>query len=119
MKILPIMSRGVPFVRGDDTLEMVPMQVWRDAKGSTVIRLGKNAYFFDEDGKYDGSEHKATEGRSADKTLTASLEASSRNRGLPPEEAYYPEGTPAHARETAAWPAAAKIPGGKVYTVKH
>jgi hypothetical protein len=118
MKILPMMSRGVVLVHEDGTFEMAPMQVWRSGSGQTVIRLGNNAYFFQDSGKYDGSEHRIVEGSDLDKALPVALAESSANKGLAPEVAYYPEGTPGHARETSAWPAAKHHPGGKPYLVK-
>ena len=50
------MSKGVVFVHEDGaTFEMVPLQVFI-CGSQTVIRIGRNALFFDKDGKFDGSE---------------------------------------------------------------
>ena len=115
MKVLPMMSRGVVFVREDETVELAPMQVWHTRSG-THVRIGRNVYFFNPDGSYDGSEHKVH----ADKRreLEEALRQSGDNKGLAPEEPYHPDGSPGHREETAAWPFARHQPGGKSYLVR-
>lgn len=110
MKILPCMSKGVLFLHEDGvTFEMAPFQVWRGASGQTVIRIGNNTFFFSSEGRFDGTEHKCghieAESIEAD-AIRAALEQGARNRGLAPEEAYYPPGTPGFVEETRAWPEA-------------
>lgn len=101
-----MMSKGVVVVHEDGTFELAPMQVWRNNKGSTVIRLGRNTFFFNEDGTYDGSEHKAgpfpAESPEA-KAITEALEVAGKSKGLAPEDPYYQPGTPGWQRETQAW----------------
>ncbi len=51
MKVLPTMSRGIVLLHEDGkTFEMAPFQVFRSASGSTIIRIGRTALFFDADG---------------------------------------------------------------------
>jgi len=119
MKILPMMSRGVPFVREDETVELAPMQVWLTKSGPR-IRIGRNVYFFNPDGSFDGSEHKLVTANVAKRhEVNEALQRSGENKGLAPEEAYYPEGSPGHREETAAWPFAKHAPGGKNYALKN
>jgi hypothetical protein len=108
-----MMSRGVVLVHSDQTIEMAPMQVWFTRTGAR-IRIGRNVYFFDADGRYDGSEHKMSfaHGSDAQRAVDEALRQSRENKGLAPEEAHYQEGTPGHREETAAWPFARAIPGG-------
>lgn len=121
MKILPCMSKGVVLVHEDGSFEMAPFQVFR-TKDATVVRLGRNAYFFDDGGRFDGSEHQL-DGVSGmdDPKLAAVNEAltlSGKNKGIPPDRAYYPPGTPGYERETATWSGAEPDPSGQNYLLK-
>ena len=121
MKILPCMSRGVVLVHEDDSFEMAPFQVFR-TKDATVFRIGRNAFFFDDDGRYDGSEHQLDGVYGMDDPKLAAvneaLNLSGENKGLPPDKAYYPQGTPGYDRETAAWVNARPDLSGQNYVVK-
>ena len=115
MKILPMMHRGVALVHDDGvTIEMAPMQIWRQKNGTTVLRLGRNTFYFNDDGTYDGSEHAMNAGSPQ---LEEALKISAENRGLAPDTPYFPPGSPGHAEETRAWPSAKHQAGGKVYEV--
>lgn len=56
MKILPFCRSAEPFVHEDGTVELAPFQVFRSPNGGTVMRLGRNTYWFDEQGRYTGCE---------------------------------------------------------------
>lgn len=121
MKILPTMSRGVVFLHEDGkTFEMTPLQVFHGGGGQTIIRIGRNALFFDKDGKFDGTES-SVDGISPDSPEAAMLreafEVQGRLRGLPPEEPYFQPGTPGHAAETRAWGSVRVEPSGESYVV--
>ena len=119
MKILPMMSRGVVLVHEDESIEMAPMQIWH-TKNGTRLRIGRNVYFFNLDGSYDGSEHRMTYARGSDKEreMDAALTLSGENKGFAPEVPHYPPDTPGHQAEVAAWPYAEHIPGGRSYELK-
>lgn len=123
MKILPTMSKGVVFVHEDGkTFEMAPLQVFIGGSGQTVIRIGRNALFFDKDGRFDGTEsHVAGFGPDSEeaRVIREAFEAQGEYKGLPPEEPYFQEGTPGHAAEVRAWASARREDGGKLYTAVH
>ncbi len=120
MKILPTMSKGVVFVHEDGkTFEMAPLQVFIGGGGQTVIRIGRNALFFDKDGRFDGTESSVS-GLSPDspeaKAIREAFEAQGEHKGLPPDEPYFRPGSPGHAAEVRAWASARKEDGGRLYT---
>jgi hypothetical protein len=129
MKILPTMCKGIVLVHEDGkTFEMAPLQVFISGR-STVIRIGRNALFFNQDGSFDGTESSVS-GLSPDSPEAAlireAFELQGRCKGLPPEEPYFAAGTSGYAAETRAWPAATReYDGGKTYiaapksSVKH
>jgi hypothetical protein len=124
VKILPVMSRGVVYVHEDgETFEMAPLQVFRGDGGQTVVRIGRNCLFFDESGRFDGTEsHPAGIAPDSEvaQRIRAAFDAQGQNRGLPPDEPYFQPGTRGHAAETRAWPAAQRErDGGGVYTMVH
>ena len=50
-------SSGEVFMAEDGTLHEVPFEVIPTEDGWLVIRIGRNTYWFNEKGEYDGSEH--------------------------------------------------------------
>jgi len=123
MKILPTMSKGIVLVHEDGkTFEMAPLQVFISAGGSTVIRIGNNALFFDKDGKFDGTESHVS-GMDRDSPEAAMLREAFKlqgeYKGLPPDVAYFQPDSPGYAAETRSWPAAKKEDGGQLYTAIH
>lgn len=106
MKLLPMMSRGVPFVHEGPEgcfLTMVPMQVWRSRRGATILRIGSNTFYFDPDGKFDGTEHKIGGPPEAIERLHKALDESGKNRGLAPDEPYFEPGSDGWEDEVRAW----------------
>jgi hypothetical protein len=115
MKILPMMHKGVVLLHEDGaTIEMAPMQIWRQKDGTTVLRLGRNAFYFNEDGSFDGSEHAMDPAKAT--LIDDALKLARENRGLAPDTAYHVPGTPQYLDETRAWPTARRQTGGKIYT---
>lgn len=123
MKILPMMSKGVVFVHEDGkTFEMAPVQVFISGSGrQTVIRIGHNTLYFNQDGTFDGSEARVTgiHKRSPEAELIReAFELQGKNKGLPPDEPYFVPGTPGYDNETRPWPTAKQeADTGDVYTV--
>ena len=108
MKILPVLRSVIPFVTTDDTgkvtVHRLPLQVFRSGS-ATIVRIGENALFFEEGGKFDGFE--AALRSPDDATLAAyddASEESEASRGMPPAAAYFMPGTTGHTAETRAWP---------------
>lgn len=104
------MSRGIVFVHEDGkTFEMAPLQVFISGGGQTVIRIGRNALFFNQDGTLDGSESHVS-GLTPDSPEVAliqqAFELQGQNKGLSPDDPYFVSGTPGHAAETRSWGAA-------------
>lgn len=91
----------------DGTFEMAPMQIFRLPKtGMTVLRLGRNAFFFDKDGHYDGSECKLPDETSIEDTeeIRKAFERAALNHGRVPAEPYFrPERGEAEV-EQSGWP---------------
>ena len=107
MILKPSMSAGIVMVHDDGiAFDVVPFQVFQLSSGATIIRIGRNALWFDPDGAFDGTEHRLPAGVDpvVQKMLVASLEMAQKNRGKPPEESYFRPGAPGHASETASWP---------------
>ena len=121
MKIMPMMSRGVPFVIETEEeqgfVTMLPMQVWRATTGQTLLRIGNNLFVFDEDGSFDGTEHKCHGPPEAEKAMNEILDKSGENKGLAPDEPYFSPGSPGWEREVLAWKDAKHQPMGQNYTV--
>jgi hypothetical protein len=88
------------------TFEVLPLSVFRLRAGGTVIRIGRTTYWFNENGRYDGPEFQADGAmpEAEQKLLAEALAAGKHNRDRAPETAYFAEGTPGHASETAIWP---------------
>ena len=121
MRILPTMSKGVVFVHEDGkTFEMAPLQVFISGK-QTVIRIGRNTLYFDQDGAFDGSESH-TSGLAMDSPEAARIreafDLQGQNKGLAPDEPYHTPGTTGYANETRAWATAKQEEdNGKLYMV--
>lgn len=123
MKILPMMSRGVVFVHEDGkTFEMAPFQIFIGGSGQTVLRIGSNAFFFDKNGKFDGTESHVA-GHAPDSPAASlfkqAFDLQGQNQGLAPDKPYFTPGTPGHEAETRGWGAARPDPagGGDTYVV--
>jgi len=123
MKILPAMSKGIVLVHEDGkTFELAPFQVFISGGGQTVIRIGRNAIFFDKDGRFDGTEsHPA--GTDIDspeaKRIREAFEVQGQYKGLPPDEPYFQPGTKGHTEETRAWANARQENSGQTYVAAH
>ena len=101
MKILPMQSRGIVLMHEDGkTIEMAPMQVFRQRNGNTIIRIGRNTLHFLEDGTFDGEECACSAGAKQEE-IVAALQQSAANQGQPPETTYFEEGTRGWEDETA------------------
>ena len=105
MKIEPMMSRGIVLMHADGKFEMAPMQVFKSSTGQTVIRIGNNALFFDENGSFDGSECvcPANVTKAQMHRVGAAIAQQAENEGLAPSAPYFEPGSNGHAAETAAW----------------
>ncbi len=119
MKIMPTMCKGIVLMHEDGkTFEMAPLQVFISAGGSTVIRIGNNALFFDKDGKFDGTESHIA-GMTPDspelKLLHEAFEPQGKYKGLHPDVAYFTPGTPGYEAETRSWPTAKREGGDQMY----
>jgi hypothetical protein len=116
MKILPHMSKAVVLLHEDGkTFEMAPFQVFQAWEGQTIIRIGRNTFFFDKDGKFDGTEC-AVAGLEFDspeaRMIQQAFDLQGEYKGLAPETPYFEPGSPGYAHETRAWPTAkAEAPG--------
>jgi len=122
VKIMPTMCKGIVLAHGDGkTFELAPLQVFIGATGQTIIRIGRNALFFDKNGNFDGTEsHIAPMAPDSPelKLLHEAFEFQGKNKGLPPDQPYFRPGTPGHAAETRSWPAGKREDGGQMYLVK-
>ena len=103
MKINPCMSRGICFRLPDGSVAMLPLHIFRSA-GSTVIRLGDTALFFDDDGRFDGEELHAVGAQPGDlerlrEAIMPALAQSAQNQGEAPESFYFEVGSPGRERE--------------------
>lgn len=119
MKILPTMSKGVVLLHEDGrTFEMAPFQVFLSGGGQTCIRIGRNAFFFERDGSFDGSECKVS-GINQDSpeayTIQNAFNEQGRNKGMAPEAPYFAPGSKGHTAETQGWPLARQEASGKTY----
>ncbi len=108
MKILPVLRCVIPFVTADDagevTVHRLPLQVFRGGSGGTIVRIGDNALFFEESGKFDGFESALPSYEAAVVAYAEASEESQATRGMPPAKAYYQPGTTGHTAETRSWP---------------
>lgn len=108
MKILPCLSRGIVLLHEDGkTFEMAPLQVFRGPGGGTVLRIGRNALFFNIDGRFDGSECRIEpcDPKSPDaKALMDAFHEQEQNKNCSPDTTYFQPGTPGHVAETRTWP---------------
>lgn len=97
----PFVSREETVVRKDGTIEQVPIQLWQASGGHVVLRIGRTTLHFDELGRYDGTEHdcKGFTPEQAE-AIVASMARTRENLGKPPDETYYPPGTPGWRAET-------------------
>lgn len=115
------MCKGIVFVHEDGkTFEEAPFQVFISNSGQTAIRIGRNLIFFEKDGRFDGTESSlagidAESPEAAD--IRAAFDRQGENKGLPPDEPYFQEGTPGHDAETRAWASARQEDGGKMYVM--
>ena len=110
MKILPMMNRGIPWLREDGrTFDVVPFQVFRSTvRGEapmTMIRIGRNLIRLNENGTFDGHEMKSSEDITDDEIvgIEAALDASKTVDGVAPEEAFFQPDTQGHDSETRDW----------------
>jgi hypothetical protein len=94
VKILPYTNRGISFISSDGKVELLPFEVRRTKDGGTVICIGRNAYFFDESGKFDGPEHKVKDVSFNMDELTAAIEKGRENEGFTPDEPYFESSRP-------------------------
>lgn len=109
MKILPVVCKTIPLMIEGRCVE-VPFQVFR-SKTSTVIRIGDNALYFDDDGTFDGCEAKGEDPEQA-KLYVESL--AKKTQGVPPETSYFQPGTPGFHREIQGW-ATTPVTKGTIY----
>jgi len=120
MKILPTMSRGVVFLHEDGkTFELAPFQVFLSGN-TTIIRIGRNTFFFNADGRFDGTEAQVVGFRPDSpeaQMLHEAFELQGRYKGLPPDEPYFSPGTAGFTAETRAWSTAKREDGGQLYDV--
>lgn len=91
---------------GSDTVHMVPVQLIRFEDGTSALRIGDTAYWFNASGEYDGPEMNFDHGLSeeAAKGVCAKLELCRGTRDTRPETSYFEEGSPGYAAEVAGWP---------------
>ncbi|MCA1832754.1 MAG: hypothetical protein LC750_08515, partial [Actinobacteria bacterium] len=53
----PFVDAGAPIVREDGSdFDIVPVSLFRLVDGGAVFRVGRNGYYFDKKGAYDGPE---------------------------------------------------------------
>lgn len=108
MKILPTLSRGIVLLHEDGvTFEMAPFQVFRGEGGGTVIRIGRNALFFNIEGRFDGNECKVEplDPSSPDaKALMDAVHAQQENKNCAPDSSYFSPGSAGYLAETRVWP---------------
>lgn len=92
---------------GSNEVHVLPVQLFRVSDGF-CFRIGDTAYFFREDGKFDGVEMKVnTSGQITEATthkIAKLLEETEKNRGKAPTESYYQRGSKGYAEETKDWP---------------
>lgn len=119
LEIRPLVSAKEPIVRNDGRVEVVPLQVFRLYNGGVGIRVGHSIFFFDDDGRYNGSEHKADKLVDGElEKMHAFLEASVTGVSKPPDEPYFKPGSSGHHAEVKGWeqsveaahPAASELP---------
>ena len=104
LEIRPLVSAKEPIVRNDGRVEVVPLQVFRLNGGGTGIRVGHSIFFFGEDGRYDGSEHKADKLADGElEKMSTLLEASVAGVSSPPDEPYFKPGSSGHRAEVKGW----------------
>jgi hypothetical protein len=107
MKILPTISSGIVLMHEDGTFEMAPFQVFRSSDSKTIIRIGNNTLWFNEDGTFSGSECRIPGGGlpiEEAATLQAAFEIQGSNKGRAPAEPYFEEETVGWKKELAGWP---------------
>jgi hypothetical protein len=123
VKILPTMSKGIVFVHEDGkSFELAPLQVFIGRNGWTFIRIGRNMLFFDQHGRFDGTESHPggiTVDSPEAKLIQEAFAVQGQYRGLPPDEPYFQPGTPGYEAETRAWSAAKPESSGQGYVVTH
>ncbi|HEY5657329.1 MAG TPA: hypothetical protein VIY27_06030 [Myxococcota bacterium] len=119
-QLQPFVSAGVPLLREDGSVEMPPMQLFVTASGSTILRIGNNTLWFDENGVFDGTEHRLTK-RSSQAKLEQAMAVADELRGMAPPEPYFQPGSDGWESEVAGWPEEGEEPergpGGAFYQV--
>lgn len=112
LRIKPFVSAGEVFLHGDGkTFEILPLSVFPSGD-STIIRIGRSTYWFQQDGTYDGPEFCAVGMEERESlALSAALGTCKDNRGRAPDTAYFSEGSPGYRRETALWPTKPELRG--------
>ena len=102
MKINPTMSKGIVLMHQDGSYEMAPFQVFR-GNNATIIRIGNNTLFFEENGKFDGSECGGVPKEKAEEFMRA-FEIQDENKDKAPDKPYFEPGSNGWEKETADWP---------------
>jgi hypothetical protein len=108
MKILPFLSRGIVLLHEDGmTFEMAPLQVFRGPGGGVVIRIGRNALFFNNEGRFDGSECKLEPidpSAPEAKAIMEAVHSQQENKNCAPDSPYFQPGSALYLAETRVWP---------------
>jgi hypothetical protein len=109
VRIVPFVVAECPIVNAaGDGFEVVPVQLWRGAKGGPMLRVGNNTLWFNPDGTLEGGPEAclaAGVARPVVEAYTAALDRFAATVGARPATAYFGEGSPGWAAETALWPA--------------
>lgn len=116
----PFVSAGEVFMHEDgETFEVAPLSLFQLEDGQVVLRIGRNTYWFDPDGNYDGPECVTPPVPGASsmsdeeiirrsnrrfKPLMDALTQCKQHRNQRPKMAYFETGTPGYRAETAIWP---------------
>jgi hypothetical protein len=96
------MTKGTVFCIGGK-ISMVPLHLFRSAKGSVIFRIGDMTLWFSEEGVFDGPEMKLSGFLvPAYNTVLELLDTAKANVGLPPEDPYFEKGTPGFDSEVAS-----------------
>jgi hypothetical protein len=112
-RLLCFVSAGEVFVHEDGSFEIAPLSLWRRKGGGFIFRVGRNTYWFNADGAYDGPEFKLNRDIVPPERQAALIDALNScpdNRNQAPAEAYFAEDAPGYKDETAVWPKEARKP---------
>lgn len=104
IKLQPFVSRGEPVMRNNGDVEMVPVQLFVGSAGGYIFRIGQTTLWFNQEGVYDGTEHKMPDHDTLEESgLEEMLLLSAKNRGFAPAQPYFQPGDPGYEAETAGW----------------